>query len=105
MQNAFGVSLAHNFGPRQLADLENLLLDLALRRLFPEDTAKVVHFRGNELVVFRQESNRGVLKISFRYGDQLGSSRGLLAHKILNVGIDDSNPVVDYRFRVLGSTG
>jgi hypothetical protein len=55
--------------------------------------------------VFREEANRGVLKITFRYGDQLGSSRGLLAHKILNVRIDESNPVADYRFRVLGSTG
>ena len=65
----FGVLLAHDFGPRQFSDLENLLLDLELRRLFPENTAKVVHFRGDQLVVFREEANRGVLKITFRYGD------------------------------------
>src|SRR5438105_2875664 len=97
--------LAHDFGPRQLADLKNLLFNLALRRLFPENTAKVVHFRRDQFVVLREEANRGVLKISFRYGDQLGSSRGLLAHKILNVRFDESNPVVDYRFRVIGTTG
>src|ERR1700720_2861785 len=60
-----GVLLAHDFGPGQLADLEDLLLDLALRGLLSQNTAQVIHLGGPQLVVFRQEAHRGVLKVSF----------------------------------------
>src|ERR1700686_1345485 len=50
-----GVLLAHDFGPGELGDLEDLLLDLALRRLLSQNTAQVIHLGGHQLVVFRQE--------------------------------------------------
>src|SRR5438094_5424257 len=54
-------SFADDFGPRKLAHLLHLLVDLRLSGLFAEDAAEVVDFRGDELIVLRQEADGGAL--------------------------------------------
>src|SRR6266849_1504298 len=77
--------LADDFRPRELAHLEDLLLDLPLRRLLAEDAAKIINLRRDQLVVLGKEADGGVLKVAFRHGDQLRRSGDLIAHTFSNV--------------------
>src|SRR5438034_9022757 len=77
--------LADDFRPRELAHLEDLLLDLPLRRLLAEDAAKIINLRRDQLVVLGKEANGGVLKVAFRHGDQLRCSGDLIAHTFSHV--------------------
>src|SRR6266568_9498188 len=73
-------SFADDFGPRKLADLLHFLVDLGLSGFFAEDAAEVIDFRGDELVVLRQEADSGALKVAFRHRDHLGGAQCFVSH-------------------------
>src|SRR5262245_33608213 len=76
--------LADDLRPRQLANGEDLLVDLHLRRALAQDSAKVIHLGGDQLVVFGEKAGSGVLEVAFGHGDHLWHSRGLIAHELVN---------------------
>src|SRR5438132_11239342 len=71
---------ADDLRPGQLSHREDLLVDVGLRRAIAEDSAKVVHLGRDQLVVFGEEADRGVLEAAFGHGDHLWHSRDLIAH-------------------------
>src|SRR2546423_3665980 len=73
-------SFADDFGPRKLADLLHLLVDLRLRGFFAQNAAEVIDFRRDELVVLRQEADSGALKIAFRHRDHLAGAQCFVGH-------------------------
>src|SRR4051794_25482500 len=50
--------LGDDLGPGKFANGHHALVDVALRGLVAKHPAQIINFRRNELVVFRQESNR-----------------------------------------------
>src|SRR5438105_684881 len=77
---------ADDLRPRQPPHSEDLLVDRVLRRAIAEDPAKVIHLRGNQFVVLREEADRGALEVAFGHGDHLRHSRDLIAHGFSNCG-------------------
>src|SRR5215468_1047328 len=69
------VLLADDLRPRQPAHGENLLVDGVLRRTIAEDSAKVIHLGGNQLVVLGKEADGCGLEVAFGHGDHLRGSR------------------------------
>src|SRR4051794_33387382 len=91
-------SIVDDFRPGELANLHHLLVDLLLRSAFAEDASKVIDLGGNELVVLRQQTERGALQVAFGHGDGLGSFRDLFAHRDRNDGFRESNPANSFPF-------
>src|SRR5262249_55810526 len=95
-----GRSFADDLGPRKAAHLLHLLVDLLLRRLLAEDATEVVDFRRDELVVFEQKANHGVLKVAFQNQDNFGRARQLVDHETANNESDTNSSYGRvYRFR------
>src|SRR3954453_21753409 len=85
-------SIVDDFRPGELANLQHFLVDLLLRGAVAEDASKVIDLGRDELVVLRQQTERGALQVAFGHGDGLGIFRGLFAHRDRNDGVGRSNP-------------